>query len=199
MTRGGMRFLLGPKPYATDFDPSGWTEVRVPRHGVVLALAGVALASLVCIALLLLCLWLAPGCFKLAGYRHWQLALIFVLTIPAHELVHALLQPGLGRDTVFGFWPRRMVFYAFYPGPRTRARTLVGAVGPFLALSMLPLALAAVLDVQCWGVMALVLINGGASSNDLLGFFFVLIKIPRGAEVMGQYRKGYWRQPGGTG
>lgn len=190
-----MRFRIGPKPYTTDFDPTGWTAVPAPRRGLLVALAAAMTALLLCALLLLLSHVLLPGGLRFEGYRHWQLFAIFLLTIPAHELVHALLQPGLGRETTFGFWPGRLVFYAFYPGPRTRARTLIGAVGPFLALSIVPLLVAAALGATWWGVMALSLINGAASTNDLLGFFFVLSRVPPGAEVMGQKRTGYFREP----
>jgi hypothetical protein len=189
-----MQLHLGPKPYAEHFDPTGWTEVEIPPRwaSVVLSLAMTFLVGALLLGLICL---LVPRSVTLRGYSHWQLAVIFVLTIPGHELIHALLQPGLGKQTIFGFWPRRLVFYAFYSGPRTRARTLVGAIGPFLILSVLPVLAAAALDFQGWQVWAVVLVNGCASSNDLLGFFFVLWKIPAGAEVIGQRRKGYWRHP----
>ena len=190
-----VRFRIGPKPYATDFDPTGWIEVPAPRHNLLVALAAAMMALLLCGLLLLLNYLLLPGGLRFEGYRLWQLFAIFLFTIPSHELVHALLQPGLGRQTTFGFWPGRLVFYAFHPGPRTRTQTLIGAIGPFFALSIAPPLVAAALSSTWWGVMALSLINGGASTNDLLAFFFVLARVPAGAEVMGQRRKGYWRLP----
>lgn len=194
-----VRFVLGPKPYATDFDPAGWTEVRVPPYWVVM-LAGLLMAAILSGIVVLLLYHLAPACLRLRGssYAHWKLIVLFLLTIPAHEMVHALLQPGLGTRTIFGFWPRRLVFYAFFAQPRTRRRILLGAVGPFLALSILPVILAALLDVKWWGIAALAFINAFSSSADVSGFLFVLARIPRGALVQAQQRRGYWRVGDGS-
>lgn len=194
-----MRFTIGPKPYAKDFEPEGWTEVRVPQYRAV-ALLGLLMALIlsgIVVGLLYLVSPAALAPRSWSGYRHWQLALIFVLTIPVHELVHALLQPGLGRRTTFGFWPRRLVFYAFYPGPRTRGRILVGAVAPYIALSIVPVVLAAALGIKWWGIGVVAFINAFSSAGDVNGFLFVLARIPPGALVMAQQRKGYWRAADG--
>lgn len=190
-----MRWGLGPIPEDRGFTPArgGWAAVREPNPWLTQLLAlpigigtGFGLA-------------LAFGAWTSVQWLHVSgvgLVAVLLLAIPVHEAVHAWLHPGGGRTdrTVVGFWPRAGIFYAHYEGEMSRARFLATLAGPFVALSILPLALA--LAGATRGELAyLSILNGMCACGDLFGFLVVLVQIPPGVTVRNKGWRTYWRRP----
>jgi hypothetical protein len=200
-----MRFHLGPVPSTPGFDPEmdGWTKIREPSPGRIQVLA-LPLAFLLAGAALGLVLALTP----IDVPNPWEdnrpmipiralpgVLLLFVVLIPVHELIHAVLHPGLGlsRHTVIGAWPSKLLFYAFYDGPKIRERFLLVASGPFLVLTLGPVLAAAVFGLD-WPVLALVAVmNALASYGDAAAILILAWQVPRGAVVRNQGYETWWR------
>ncbi|MBI5396643.1 MAG: DUF3267 domain-containing protein [Verrucomicrobia bacterium] len=200
-----MRFHVGPIPGDPRFQPEreGWRPLREPTPW---AMQFLATPVGIGVAFLLGWLWVAAGVSADLGARtsalvqggpFTVLALLpgFFALIVVHEFIHAFAQPGSGlsRDAVIGFWPRKLLFYAHYLGPLSRGRFLFIFAAPFLALSVLPLAVQAC----CGGVpgwVALVsIINGLASCGDAVGFALVVFQVPRRACVRNQDWRTWWK------
>jgi hypothetical protein len=129
-----MRFKFGAPPEAADFQPEaeGWRLVRQPGR-VLLQLLAIPIAVLV--AVLLGAAWyfltpLASTPVMLRAGEGVTLALValagLVVLVMVHEVLHGAGHPGWGftRDTVLGFWPSRLLFYAAYRGVISRNRYL---------------------------------------------------------------------------
>lgn len=135
-----------------------------------------------------------------AGYEvAWQVAILasFPLLIIVHELLHALTYPrcGLGKQTVIGCWPTRMMFYASYDGPLVRNHFLLVFATPFLVISVLTLFIAALVPlpemVAC--IMAWFSIwNAIFSCGDIIGFALILMQVPRRSLIRNKSWRSYW-------
>jgi len=139
--------------------------------------------------------WAAKGAF--AVFAGWGLtALIFVVLLLAaalplavyfltHELIHVLASPsfGLTDRSVIGLWPAGGVAYSHYDGERSRERWILMLLMPFLVLSVLPFAVAALSGWNSPFLAALSLVNVVGSYVDLYNAGYVFWKVPAGAFV----------------
>jgi hypothetical protein len=139
--------------------------------------------------------WAAKGLFSLVAV--WGLsALVFVLlmlaaALPlavyflAHEFVHALAAPSFGftDKSVIGVWPAGGVAYSHYEGEMSRGRWILMLLTPFLTLSVLPFAAAAVAGWHSPYLAALSLVNVVGSYVDLYYAGRLFLKVPAGAFV----------------
>jgi hypothetical protein len=188
-----MRFVLGPIPDDPGFDPTlpPWNAIREPRP----ALMNLIALPIMLVTLGLMALFLHAftnlSLTELAG----PFLVAFLLVIPIHELTHALVMPGSGRggQTMIGFWPSHLLFYAFHFGELTRRNFLLVMIAPFVVLTLLPLAVLALGGIESRFLGAVAIANGTAAAGDLLGFALILTQIPRGAVVRNQGWRTYWR------
>jgi hypothetical protein len=196
-----MRFHLGPVP--DEFTPdSSWRPIREPGPVVMQFFAlplGLGMA-----ALIVYC-WHrvgAPASVHFEGRHAGLLLAAVVLSFPAlivvHELLHALVHPGggLAPTTIIGAWPKRLLFYAHYSGPLTRNRFLLVFAMPFLILTVLPLALAAGVELPAgWLMWAAWFSTWNAlfACGDYIGLALILFQIPRDAIVQNQGWRTYWK------
>ena len=204
-----MRFHSGAVPEDPDFQPEaeGWRSIREPGPWMMqlIALPAAIILLLVSGALLYLVL---PNQFSLdrqltGGLPPGWLVAILVLVIPVHELIHAVLHPGWGfsSNSIIGLWSSRLLFYAHYEGAMSRNRFLLVFAGPYLVLSLLPVAAIAalrVLDASLGALAALALLSlwaGALASGDFVGFWLILSQIPNGALVRNKGWKTYWKPP----
>jgi len=197
-----MRFHLGPIPedFAAD---SSWRPIREPGPMLMQFCAmplgiGAFLGVGYCWQGLLLSSTArsyGPGEFLL-------LAVTLLLSVPAlivfHELLHASVHPHFGRtsSTVIGAWPRRLLFYAHYSGSLSRERFLAVFIMPFIVITLLPLALAALgllparlAPAAAWWST----LNALFSCGDLFGMALILCQIPRNATVQNQSWRTFWK------
>ena len=126
------------------------------------------------------------------------LPLFFTALIVVHELLHAAVHPRFGRSkaTIIGVWLRRRFFYAHYSGPLTRDRFLVVFAMPFLIITILPLAVAAIgllppalLMAASWFSTC----NALFASGDFVGFALILAQVPRASIVQNKSWRTYWK------
>ncbi len=206
-----MRFHYGSIPEEAGFQPEsqGWAGIREPKP---------LLMNVVAIPVALLMFALTIGLLSLAwdgspaaiwGDSEIEstsspfpliLAIIF-LSIPTHELVHALTHPNFGSSSksILGLWLSRGLFYAHYEGEMPRSRFLAVFAMPFLILSMLPVTIIALIGSSVPTTLSrylifVALVNSVLSSGDALGFALILGQIPRSAVVKNKGWKSYWKQ-----
>ena len=130
-------------------------------------------------------------CFELRFVSLW------IVFVAAHELLHALFHPDQGgsRATTIGLWPSRLMFFAHYDGPLSKAHILCVLIAPFIVLSVIPIIGLTVLGVSSSTFGFLALVNAAGSAMDLLGFVILAVGVPSGAEVRNLGCDTYWRLP----
>lgn len=144
----------------------------------------------------LVVLWAAPVA-KNTGHLPaglWLLGCIVGLVI-LHEMIHAALHPNRGTspDTILGFWPSRLLFYAHYDQVLSRRRFMVILLGPFVAISLVPLAVAPVAGAATFHLAFVSVLNGLLSCVDLLGVLLLWVHVPRNATVRNKGWKTYYK------
>jgi hypothetical protein len=189
-----MRLHFGPIPDTAQIDLSdGWAAAKEPPAWLVQWVLSVPAAALLAFAAAVGVVHLtdiSPDDMSLSG-----LVLVYFAMIPAHELIHALFHPdrGLSTNTVLGFWPSRLIFFAHYEGQRTKGAFMLGIIAPFLFLSVAPLAVSGVLGWTSWIAGAVIVLNAALSAVDVLGFFFIAFGVPSAATVQNKGWYTYWR------
>ena len=129
--------------------------------------------------------------------------LALLLSIPMHELVHAIWHPklGLSSQTVMVIWPTKLRFGVYYEGCMTRRRWLAMRLAPFVCLSVIPVLLLTLLMVVPASfaletfLQVLFLVNGIGSGGDVIAVLWVLFQAPARSQICFCNGKAYWRQP----
>jgi hypothetical protein len=126
-----------------------------------------------------------------------SLAGCFVGIMIVHELIHAAAFPNAGRspNSVLGFWPSRLLFYAHCEGELARNRFVAILLMPLAVISFVPLLIAAIAQVSSVWVTFISVFNALSAGGDLLGAGIVLFQIPTAAIVRNQGWRTYWRAP----
>jgi hypothetical protein len=190
-----MRLILGPPP-APDHELwwSDWTPLREPGPWTLNAIA-VPIGAFFAYAVLVS--WGRWTPFHSFTVEHSlvllvQLALLFAV----HEVLHALAHPGLGleRDSIIGFWPTRLLFYAHYEGCLSRNRLIFVYLLPTISLTFLPLLLAGVSGIGNNWLMLLSATNALVAGGDLLGAALLFVQVPAAAQVRNHGYKTYWQK-----
>jgi hypothetical protein len=129
------------------------------------------------------------GIFELGPFSFLGLlAAIIVL----HEIIHLVAQPhmGLSDESYFGFLPKSFLAYAAYLGLLSRSRFLFIAAMPFFVITVLPIG-AGLLGWLPENLVPIALgaaiLNGMASSGDMLISAIHLKRVPRNAMLFGSY------------
>lgn len=139
---------------------------------------------------------LAPLLRAGAAVNPWALTLFVIallLLVPLHELIHAIAY-GCGLrspDLLVGFWPSRVLPYVLYDAPLPRWRVLFMLSGPFLALTILPLALAA-LSFATAGFCFFAVLHAALCAGDAMTAVRILPQMPRQAIIHNQRWQTYW-------
>lgn len=206
-----MRFQLGKVP-ETDFKPDeSWTPLREPGPFVMQLCAlpiGIATTFAVGRGWWAILYGMPP--MRLSAYAvvltPFALIASLVVLILVHEMIHALFHPQNGRtdDSVVGFWPRRLLFYAHFCAALPRDRFMAILIAPFMILSLLPLVVfacfAPVLGTPAASAAAWFSTwNALSSCGDLFGISILLWQVPRGAITRNQGWRTFWKPGAGRG
>lgn len=189
------KFRLGALPENSEFEVvEPWVKAKEPKAWVVAWIVSgplsVVLGVLFYIPTQLL---LKPDW---SSFSFFGFVITFVVLLIVHELVHALFNPdkGISNRTIFGFWPSKMVFYAHYEGERTRENFLLCLIAPFFLLSVLPLVIGVIFDIDYVWLSVFIILNAFSSSVDVFGFFSVSCSIPKGSIVRNKGWYTYWKK-----
>ncbi|HSR46625.1 MAG TPA: DUF3267 domain-containing protein [Anaerolineales bacterium] len=193
-----MRLRIGElqQPSGPEPDPALWVRIESPSsfasHAAAWALGLAALsAALVLVIGVSLARIPTQGTDASAESASWGVVVaVVVLSIPAHEIIHAIFYPGglFSPAITFLIWPKRLRFGVYYEGPVSRRRWLLARLAPFIILAVVPAALLAFAsDSQDpslnAGLSLLLLVNSLGSGGDLLSAAWVNLKLRRSPTV----------------
>lgn len=191
-----MRFHLGPIPEESDFTPdSSWRAMREPGPWAMQFIAlPIGLAAMFLVAFLWLTITPLPRMDLDLSIFAFLLAFAGIIIV--HELVHAAVHPLAGRSpqSVLGFWPSRLLFYAAYTGELTRNRFVAVLLMPLVVISLAPLLVAAVVQVNAGLAASVSAFNALLACGDIFGAGMVLWQVPATAVVRNQGWRTYWRE-----
>jgi hypothetical protein len=210
-----MRFQIGN---LTAVDPSppegeGWTRLVSPSSPTAHLLAWlIGIATLVALLAVVITssLITLPATFPPSdaeGATPWlAVVLTLLLSVPAHELVHAVFYPdhGLSPATLLVVWPGKLLVGVSYEGHISRSRWLMMRLAPFALLSVVPTILLAATSrvprsfAAETSLSLLLLVNSLGSGGDILAAAWVFLKVPRGSALAFKAGYAYWRPPGHT-
>jgi len=208
-----VRFHFGDlnPPLVPPDEEEGWTRISGPRSASAHLLAwligiGLFLAMMVALIFASFMATSASGAKGTAPppptpTPWFAMAATLLLSVPAHELLHALFQPdfGLSPSTILVMWPRRLRFGIFFEGSMARGHWLVMRMAPFVILCLLPtllliLVMGKPLDFTVETCLTLlILVNSLGSGGDLLAAAWVASHIPRGSTLAFLAGRAYWR------
>lgn len=109
---------------------------------------------------------------------------LFLVAI-MHELVHLAASPkfGLSPQSIFGIWPKKLIFYVFYVGQLTKARLVWIASAPMIVLSVLPILLASIFHWNSEQLGLVAIFNSMLSGIDAITMYLILSEIPKSSLV----------------
>ena len=192
-----MRFILGPPPKDDTIleEESNWHPLNEPSH-MKFQITGL-LTALLILALIILVL-LTRGSKYIANVSWPTLMLLIIPLIPVHELLHAVCFKGglTSQRVLFGLYPKLFACYAAYNGRITWHRYIIIAVFPFLILTVIPLVVVAVFQVECKYLVEIILVNGMAPAVDMLTIITILKQVPRQSIVFSSGMTTYWKPVG---
>lgn len=190
-----MRFKIDKIPYAhrnLEIDTS-WQaaptlgEMRIQSLGLAVSCVGMLLVGVI-----------VQGQFIPKGLL--VTLSILLLTVPVHELLHALSTPewGLSPKTIFGFRQYRGLWtpYVSFEGDQPFWRFLLTGLAPTIFLTCLPLILVVSFPLadpyRAWlGFLAF--FNIAISGGDLVLVFWFLKSLPWRTEIRQMDWKLYWK------
>ncbi|WP_223820908.1 DUF3267 domain-containing protein [Bacillus sp. S3] len=116
-----------------------------------------------------------------------------VLVIVIHEFFHLIFIPNFLKsgDTVIG-----LTFYGAFVHTEqtvTKDRFLLITIAPFLFLSVFFPLFLSILGILTGKMLVFIILNSLGASLDILGFFLVLVQIPRNAVVRNNGTRTYWK------
>jgi len=112
-----------------------------------------------------------------------------------HETIHAMFHPGLGIsfNTVLGFWPSKLVFYAHYDNVLSRNRFVAILMAPFVILSLMPLLGGLLAGTAPFYIIFVSVFNGLLSCVDILGVLLIVVMVPKSAFVRNKGWKTFYK------
>jgi len=195
-----MRLHFGPIPDTAEVSPEeGWVPSKEPPAWLVVWVLSLPAAALLAFAATVSVIRYTE--ISIQGMSLSGLLLVYAALVPVHELVHAAFHPdrGLSKNTVLGFWPASVVFFAHYEGQRTRGGFMLGLLAPFLFLSLALMAVSGALGWSSWIAGAVIILNAAVSSADVLGAAIVAFVVPAGSVVRNKGWYTYWKMKDAAG
>jgi hypothetical protein len=200
-TRTATMFLnYGPLPESLKLsgeDASGWRQIKEPKpDGFALYSAAVSAALAVlwwtCWSALVPELKIRTELISL--FFSWTFAATVVAVIVVHEVIHLVFHPhfGASKQSVVGFWPKHLLFYAQYFGVMSRNRYVAILLAPFALLSVMPLLAHFVIPMNAH-VAIISFVNALFAAGDILGACILILRVPPEADVVHSGWYTLWR------
>ena len=190
-----MQFIFGGIPDNTDFNPEleNWKAIKEPSP-LVAQLIGIPVA-LIAIILLIFAWYFFASVRNFKIDINYGLVLWIIVITFIHEIIHAAFHPGYGisSNTILGFWPAKMVFYAHYHSIMNKCRFMAILISPFIFLSIVPLIYCSIFQFSSTEICMISLLNALLACVDILGFFLIWFSVPPGALVQNKGWKTYYK------
>ena len=182
-----MRFIFGNAPVVQGQSPvaEGWRQIpalgakSIQTYGLIVSCIGMLLVGV-----------LLGGSIKPSST--WTAILILIITLPLHELVHALTTPawGLSDRTVIGLQRSKglVMPYMTYDGSQPLWHMLLTGLAPLILLTVLPLIIIVFSPLNAAlraDLSFLAFFNIAISGGDLVNFYWIATHLPMHATVKG--------------
>lgn len=190
-----LRFHLGAVPESPDFVPeTPWRGLREPTVWV-MQLIALPIGIVTTASVVLVWYWVAPPDGSILPASLVDFLLYFAAIVVVHELIHVAVHPGHGRtfQSILGFWPRTLLFYAHFDGELPRNRFVAILLMPFFCLSLLPIAVCALFGETPGWVVFVSGFNAFSACGDLFGAGLVLFQLPQTSVVRNQGYRTFWK------
>ena len=138
-----MKFMVGPIPEAEDFDPAHnpcWKKLNEPPPAWSMIL-GLVFSLFISVPVFMF----FDAEVQQTNLSEEQIVQYFIVGfflyfvyVMIHEWIHGLFHPQFGTsdDTVFGFWPQSMAFYAAWLGEWSRERMILCLLAPVTFINL---------------------------------------------------------------
>lgn len=189
-----MRFLFEKFPESDDFNPEaeGYHAICEPSFLKLCLMAiPVIFISVFIIGLMLKIRF--EGNYHLSIFDSFEDFLLFLVLVPVHEMLHVVIFPDKisSPDIVIGSY--RGAIYAAYLREMKKERFLLGLILPIIILTVVPILMLLILNVNYPLLSKIALMNMVLSSMDVISFAGVLRKIPANAKVRNKGERSYWK------
>jgi len=190
-----MRLNLGPPPKDDTISEEGSTWYPVNEPGLIRLQITAFFTALLIAAFIALVILLTRGSNHIGGMLRPIVLLFIILVIPIHEFLHAVCFKGrlTSKRVIFGFYPKVLGFYAHYIGQVSWYRYIVIAVFPFLILTVIPLIIVIIFNLEYPFVVEVIFANGLASAGDVVTVIIILKQVPRQSILINTGMKTYWK------
>lgn len=133
------------------------------------------------------------GNYHLSIFDSFEDFLLFLVLVPIHEMLHVVTFPDKisSPDIVIGSY--RGAIYAAYLREMKKERFLLGLILPIIILTVVPILMLLILNVNYPLLSKIALMNMVLSSMDIISFAGVLRKIPANAKVRNKGERSYWK------
>ena len=121
--------------------------------------------------------------------------LVFIL-IPLHEAFHAMMYPdfGFSDKTIFGFWPKKFVFYSYYDLPLKRDRIITAMLAPLFILTIIPVFLISTLELNNAYLAVIAVLNSIGAAGDIFYSILIFSQLPKNSIVKTDTARVFWKQ-----
>lgn len=108
-------------------------------------------------------------------------------------ILHVIVFPDKisSRDIFIGTY--RGAIYATYLRDIKKERFLLGLILPFIVLTVIPILIILLINVNYILMSKIALMNMVLSSLDVLSFYGILTKIPANAKIRNKETRSYWK------
>lgn len=185
------KFFIGNWPDDISFKPDEtWTPMKEPTN--------LWITQLLALPFLVVNLLVVYGVANLVNiginYKSGYFLLGFLLFIPIHEVIHALIfpEPLSSNNVKFGFFPKKLVFFAFYTKEMSRNRFIFVMLAPFLIITLTSLLSIILLGGNIL-IENILLGNAVASCVDIMNIFLLLTQVPAKATVRNKKIRTFWK------
>ncbi|MBI4855729.1 MAG: DUF3267 domain-containing protein [Acetobacterium woodii] len=189
-----MRFLLEKIPKNDNFDPEieGYHAIGKPSFLKLCLMAmPVIVISIFIIGLMLKIRFGAD--YHLSMTNSWRDVFLFVALIPIHEMLHVIVYPDRISFAEIFIGSYQGSIYRSFLGDIKKERLLLQLIFPIIILTVVPILMLLILNVNYPLLSKIALMNMVLSSMDVISFAGVLRKIPANAKVRNKGERSYWK------
>lgn len=118
----------------------------------------------------------------------------FLILIPIHEFIHALIFPEsiISENVGFGFIPKGVAFFAFYFGEMSRSRFIGILLAPLTIMTLIGLIILVIIKDNSI-LEHIILYNSLVACVDCFGAYMIMKQVPANATVRNKKNKTYWK------
>lgn len=194
-----VKFCYVDFPKNADFNPEkeGWKKLKEPNI-ILTQLVAMPIGAMLFFAINYLMILLTEYRGLTEYFEKFNIKtslLACLIIIPLHELLHAVMFPkGLkSNDTVIGFYPKGVAFYAYCSGDIPRSKYLMSSFSPLVFLSILPIF---IMHFTGYNMLMfnICILNAVSACADMFGVILIMCQVPGATILKNNGSRTYWKE-----